>query len=86
MCLILQAYPVLHSSPLVKFEFVANYSLLYTVHGSDPNLTPYLLTGHLDVVPADPAEWQTHPFAADIIDDFIYARGTLDDKHSVMVS
>ncbi|KAK7489673.1 hypothetical protein BaRGS_00019068 [Batillaria attramentaria] len=81
---IIQAYPVLHSSPHVKHELVANYSLLYTVRGSDSSLTPYLLASHLDVVPADQSQWEAPPFSADIINDFIYARGTIDDKHGVM--
>ena len=66
-------------------EFVANYSLLYTVKGSDPSLTPYLLASHLDVVPADPDQWEADPFGADVIDGFIYARGAIDVKQSVMV-
>jgi len=40
---------------------------------------------HLDVVPADPAKWESSPFDADILNDFIYARGTIDFKHGVMV-
>ncbi|XP_076447510.1 N-fatty-acyl-amino acid synthase/hydrolase PM20D1.2-like isoform X2 [Babylonia areolata] len=52
--------------------------------GSDRSLTPYLLASHLDVVPADGAQWDAPPFSADLIDDFIYARGTIDDKHGVM--
>lgn len=36
--------------------------------------------GHLDVVPADEDGWLAPPFAADIIDGNIYARGALDDK------
>lgn len=40
---------------------------------------------HLDVVPADPADWDVPPFNADIVDDFVYARGTIDFKHGVMV-
>lgn len=84
--LILEAFPAVHSSPVVTQEFVANYSLLYTVQGTDQSLTPYLLASHLDVVPADPSQWEASPFAADIIDDFIYARGTIDDKHGVMAT
>ncbi|KAL8595180.1 hypothetical protein ACOMHN_013853 [Nucella lapillus] len=81
---IVEAFPTIQSSPVVSQEFVANYSLLYTVRGHDASLTPYLLASHLDVVPADPSQWEAPPFAADIIDDFIYARGTIDDKHGVM--
>lgn len=82
---IVKAYPAIHSSPLVKQEFVANFSLLYTIHGSDPSLTPYLLASHLDVVPADDeTKWDAPPFSAEVVGDFIYARGSIDDKHGVM--
>lgn len=82
----LSAYPKLHSSNLVQYEIVGNYSLLYTIPGTDPSLVPYLLMAHLDVVPADPLKWEAEPFGADIINDFIYGRGTIDFKHGVMVS
>ncbi|WAR25251.1 P2012-like protein [Mya arenaria] len=78
------AYPTVHESPLVQYEVVANLSLLYTVKGEDPTLTPYLLMAHLDVVPAEPEKWEADPFSADIIGDFVYARGTIDFKHGVM--
>ncbi|XP_052781175.1 N-fatty-acyl-amino acid synthase/hydrolase PM20D1.2-like isoform X2 [Mya arenaria] len=81
---IIAAYPTVHESPLVQYEVVANLSLLYTVKGEDPTLTPYLLMAHLDVVPAEPEKWEADPFSADIIGDFVYARGTIDFKHGVM--
>ncbi|XP_025106840.1 N-fatty-acyl-amino acid synthase/hydrolase PM20D1-like [Pomacea canaliculata] len=81
---IIQAYPTVHSSPLVAYEVIANYSLLYKVQGSNTSLTPYLLASHLDVVPAPDKGWDAPPFSADILDDFIYARGTIDDKQGVM--
>ncbi|XP_069142745.1 N-fatty-acyl-amino acid synthase/hydrolase PM20D1.2-like isoform X1 [Argopecten irradians] len=78
------AYPKIHSSPFVSYEDVANYSMLYTVRGENSSLTPYMITGHLDVVPADASLWDHPPFGAEIHDGFIYARGTIDDKHIVM--
>ncbi|XP_067683021.1 N-fatty-acyl-amino acid synthase/hydrolase PM20D1-like [Haliotis asinina] len=78
------AFPVVHSSPLVEFEVINNYSLLYSVKGMDESLTPYMLTSHLDVVPAEPEKWEVLPFSAEIKDGFIYGRGTIDDKHGVM--
>lgn len=37
------------------------------------------ILGHLDVVPAG-SDWKYPPFGAEIHDDTLYARGTLDDK------
>lgn len=47
---------------------------------------PYLLLAHIDVVPASESDgWEAPPFSAQEIDDFIYGRGTIDDKSPVMV-
>ena len=82
-----EAYPLIHSSPLITHEVVADYSLLYSVRGSDPDLMPYLLMGHLDVVPVpDADQWEEPPFDGRLRDGFIYGRGTIDDKHTVFVS
>jgi len=39
-----------------------------------------VLLSHMDVVPANPKEWQVPPFSAQIHDGEIWGRGTLDDK------
>ncbi|MEV4834322.1 M20/M25/M40 family metallo-hydrolase [Nonomuraea sp. NPDC049486] len=41
-----------------------------------------LIHGHLDVVPADPAEWRMHPFSGEIVDGCVYGRGAVDMKGS----
>ncbi|HEY7771070.1 M20/M25/M40 family metallo-hydrolase [Longimicrobium sp.] len=41
---------------------------------------PLLLLAHLDVVDADPAEWDTDPFELVEQDGFFYGRGTSDQK------
>lgn len=80
-----KAFPTVFSSHLVKHEPVANFSHLFWVQGSQPNLMPYLLLAHIDVVPASESDgWDAPPFSAKEMDDFIYGRGTLDDKSSVM--
>lgn len=53
--------------------------------GTNGSLTPYMLAAHLDVVPAIEDEWELPPFQAQIKDGFIYARGSIDFKHGVMV-
>jgi acetylornithine deacetylase/succinyl-diaminopimelate desuccinylase-like protein len=47
---------------------------------------PLLLMGHTDVVNVDAAKW-THPlFSATRADGYVYGRGTLDDKDSVVAA
>lgn len=66
----------------MKREIISNYSLLYSIEGSDLSLAPYMLTCHFDVVPAINEKWSSNPFHATIRDDgYIYARGTIDAKH-----
>ncbi|MFQ5795418.1 MAG: M20/M25/M40 family metallo-hydrolase [Candidatus Bipolaricaulia bacterium] len=46
-----------------------------------PGRPTVLVYGHYDVQPVDPLEeWQTKPFEPEIKDDYIYARGSSDDK------
>lgn len=44
---------------------------------------PFLLLSHLDVVPAPPERWTHDPFAADLVDGFVYGRGAVDMKGMV---
>ena len=42
---------------------------------------PILLLAHLDVVPANPADWSIDPFKLTEKDGYYYGRGTSDDKY-----
>jgi len=44
---------------------------------------PLLLQGHVDVVPADPREWQHPPFEGRIVDGYVWGRGALDMKGGI---
>jgi len=48
--------------------------------GRDPDAEPLLLHGHLDVVPARADDWSVPPFAGEIVDGYLYGRGTVDMK------
>lgn len=62
------------------------HSLLLHWTGSDPAAAPLVLLAHQDVVPADPdAVGWTHPaFDGVIRDGYLWGRGSLDDKASLM--
>src|SRR5438128_3628112 len=50
--------------------------------GADGHAGALLLHGHLDVVPADPAEWSVHPFSGEIRDGVLWGRGAVDMKNA----
>jgi acetylornithine deacetylase/succinyl-diaminopimelate desuccinylase-like protein len=56
-------------------------SVVTRVAGADSRRRPLLIHGHLDVVPADAAEWSVDPFSGDIRDGYIWGRGAIDMKH-----
>jgi carboxypeptidase PM20D1 len=71
----------------MRLEIVADYSLLYTLPGSDTSLPPILLLAHQDVVPVEAGtedDWEAPPFAGEILDGYVYGRGSLDDKGSIV--
>ena len=68
-------------------ELIGGQSLLFTWNGEDPAASSVLLLAHMDVVPVEPgteSKWIHGPFAGDVADGFVWGRGTLDDKASVM--
>jgi acetylornithine deacetylase/succinyl-diaminopimelate desuccinylase-like protein len=56
-------------------------SVVARVRGTDPDRPPLLIHGHLDVVPADAAEWTVHPFSGEVRDGYVWGRGAIDMKN-----
>jgi len=53
------------------------------LEGADRSRGALLIHGHLDVVPAEPAEWSVHPFSGAVEDGFVWGRGAVDMKDMV---
>ncbi|MGW2618645.1 M20/M25/M40 family metallo-hydrolase [Streptomyces sp. NPDC001500] len=51
------------------------------VEGADPSADALLLHGHLDVVPAEAADWSVHPFSGEVRDGVVWGRGAVDMKN-----
>ncbi|BBZ43913.1 M20/M25/M40 family metallo-hydrolase [Mycobacterium parmense] len=51
--------------------------------GADSSRGALLVHGHLDVVPAEPAEWSVHPFSGAVENGFVWGRGAVDMKDMV---
>jgi carboxypeptidase PM20D1 len=80
-----RSFPKVHEK--LKKEIVEDCSLLFTWKGGDDKELPILLTAHMDVVPAETEpgkSWTYPPFQGRVADGFIWGRGALDDKVSVL--
>ena len=55
-------------------------SVVARIAGQDRSRDALLIHGHLDVVPAEPAEWSVHPFSGEERDGYLWGRGAVDMK------
>ncbi len=74
----------LEALPFIGLQIINNHSLLYEIKGKNKQLRPYLIAAHYDVVPAEAEQWQFDPFSAQISEGFINARGSMDNKASMI--
>nr|WP_245537783.1 M20/M25/M40 family metallo-hydrolase [Tsukamurella paurometabola] len=51
-----------------------------TLPGADSGRGKLLVHGHLDVVPAEPADWSVHPFSGAVENGYVWGRGAVDMK------
>lgn len=65
-------YTIVESAP-------GRVSLVARLRG-DGSLRPLLMSGHTDVVPVEPEHWTHDPFGGEVIDGFVWGRGTFDMK------
>jgi acetylornithine deacetylase/succinyl-diaminopimelate desuccinylase-like protein len=55
-------------------------SVVARLPGQDPSRPALLVHGHLDVVPANAADWQYDPFSGEVADGCVWGRGAVDMK------
>jgi carboxypeptidase PM20D1 len=79
-----KTYPLLHRT--LQKEVVNTYSLLYKWTGSGSDKKPFLMMGHMDVVPVDERtkdKWTHEAFSGAIADGYVWGRGAIDMKGQV---
>lgn len=67
-------------APTVLESAPGRANTVVRIPGADPAAPALLVHGHLDVVPADAAEWSVPPFSGEVRDDAVWGRGALDMK------
>ncbi|MBO0776457.1 MAG: M20/M25/M40 family metallo-hydrolase [Actinobacteria bacterium] len=68
--------------PVVLEAAPGRANVVARIEGSDPSAGALLAHGHLDVVPAEPAEWARHPFSGEISGGVLHGRGAVDMKNA----
>jgi carboxypeptidase PM20D1 len=77
-----RSFPLVHAK--LEKKVINEYGLLFTWKGSDAARKPVLLMAHQDVVPAAEENWKYPAFSGAIEEGYIWGRGTLDDKGSLL--
>jgi carboxypeptidase PM20D1 len=78
-------YPRVHVG--MVHEIVNGDGLLYRWPGSDAAAEPIIFLAHQDVVPIEPgteSKWTHPPFDGVIADGYVWGRGAMDDKGSLV--
>ena len=55
-------------------------NVIVRLPGADRERGALLIHGHLDVVPAEAADWSVHPFSGAVSDGYVWGRGAVDMK------
>ncbi|MCL2209159.1 MAG: M20/M25/M40 family metallo-hydrolase [Treponema sp.] len=73
-------FPFFHKT--AERRVLSPYSVVYRLPGAASGAALFL--AHYDVVPAESGKWSVDPFGAQIKDGFIYGRGSLDMKNTLI--
>lgn len=80
-----KSFPLVFSK--MELEKVNQLTLVLKWKGKSDQAKPVVLMAHQDVVPVENAtlnNWDVDPFSGNIKNGFLYGRGTIDDKGSLM--
>ena len=72
-----------YQTTLVESGAPGRANVFARLDGQDPSRGALLMHGHLDVVPAEPADWSVHPFSGAVKDGYLWGRGAVDMKDMV---
>nr|WP_145486312.1 MULTISPECIES: M20/M25/M40 family metallo-hydrolase [Streptomyces] len=67
--------------PLLLERTPGRTNVVARIEGTEPGADALLVHGHLDVVPAEAADWSVHPFSGEVRDGVVWGRGAVDMKN-----
>ncbi|MCC3770082.1 M20/M25/M40 family metallo-hydrolase [Streptomyces sp. UNOC14_S4] len=70
------------AEPVLLEKEPGRTNVVARIAGADPHADALLVHGHLDVVPAEPADWSVHPFSGEVRDGVVWGRGAIDMKNT----
>ncbi len=79
------SYPLIHKS--LHRTIVDSFNYIYEWKGTDTSILPMVLMAHYDVVPVEESAvrlWHAKPYGGEIKENYIWGRGVLDDKSSMI--
>lgn len=79
------AYPLIHQQ--LERTIIDSFQYIYKWKGTDSNLLPIVLMAHYDVVPVEASAiklWHAKPYGGEVKENYIWGRGVLDDKSSMI--
>jgi carboxypeptidase PM20D1 len=78
-------YPLIHKN--LPRTIVDSFNYIYEWKGTDTTILPMVLMAHYDVVPVEASAiklWHAKPYGGEVKDNYIWGRGVLDDKSSMI--
>jgi carboxypeptidase PM20D1 len=83
--LIEKNYPLVHQQ--LSRTVIDSFNYIYKWQGTDTTKLPIVLMAHYDVVPVEASAvklWHAKPYGGEVKDNYIWGRGVLDDKSSMI--
>jgi carboxypeptidase PM20D1 len=80
-----KAYPLVHKN--LPRTTIDSFNYVYEWKGTDTSLLPMVLMAHYDVVPVEASAiklWHAVPYGGEVKEGYIWGRGVIDDKSSMI--
>lgn len=80
-----KSYPTVHQQ--LPRTIIDSFNYIYEWKGTDTSILPMVLMAHYDVVPVEASAvklWHAKPYGGEVKDNYIWGRGVIDDKSSMI--